>query len=90
MANQRLTDIMNLDGGKGFYRSHVGEDWFKGRVKLGYVEILIRPNDQRPSGQAYLYLSGGETDDAYQIQSLLQWRYMGNRYLEVFVEHPDR
>ncbi|CAD7927575.1 unnamed protein product [Amoebophrya sp. A120] len=51
------------------------------------IDLMKRP-DGKPSGQARIYLHGGTPQDAIEMQSKLQFKYMGNRYLEVFVENP--
>eukprot|EP00397_Hematodinium_sp_SG-2012_P025718 GEMP01026889.1.p1 GENE.GEMP01026889.1~~GEMP01026889.1.p1 ORF type:complete len:518 (+),score=92.05 GEMP01026889.1:37-1590(+) len=51
------------------------------------IEIL-KKSDGRPSGQARVTLDGTD-EDAYSVQDSLQWQWMGNRYIEVFVEGDD-
>jgi len=63
-----------------FFTSH-------GLNNVSSVEIL-KKSDGRPSGQARVGLKG-TTEDAYAAKESLQWQWMANRYIEVFVELGD-
>ena len=51
-----------------------------------HVELLTRPADGKPNGQAKLDLGQCGPVVAAQVQRSLHWQYFGERYLEALVE----
>lgn len=58
------------------------------RDRIETLEIL-RKADNRPSGQCRVFLKGSDPSVAYTFQEMLQWKWIGQRYIEVFVEAED-